>query len=87
MNLNYVDGLIYQDQVEDSLIAVSGSDKLNLISLSNYTNTKIRKEEISRNKIAIIYATGTIKTGKGDDKSIGSATTAKAIKELEKIKM
>ena len=80
LELNYVDGLIYQDQVVDSLVAVSGSDKLNLISLKNYTNTKSREEEISRNKIAIIYATGTIKTGKGDDKSIGSATTAKAIK-------
>ena len=86
IELNYVDALIYQDQVADSLVAVSGGDKLNLISLNHYTNTKSREEEISRNKIAIIYATGTIKTGNGDDKSIGSATTAKAIKRAREDK-
>ena len=37
--------------------------------------------KISRDKIAIIYATGEINSGKGDLKSMGSETTAKAIKE------
>jgi protease-4 len=80
LNLNYVDALLYQDQIEDSLLKVSESEKLNFISLKKYADVKLNNKEISRNKIAIIYATGTISSGKGDEKSIGSETTAKAIK-------
>ena len=49
------------------LIKVSKAEKLNLISLKKYTNINIKKEKISRNKIAIIYATGAINSGKGDE--------------------
>ena len=31
LELNYVDALLYQDQIEDSLLNLSGSKKLNLI--------------------------------------------------------
>ncbi|MDA9612334.1 signal peptide peptidase SppA [Flavobacteriales bacterium] len=80
LDLHYVDALLYQDQVEDSLLVISKSEKLNFISLNKYSNVKVEKKEISRNKIAIIYATGEINSGEGDVKSIGSETTAKAIK-------
>ena len=80
LDLHYVDALLYQDQVDDSLLVISKSDKLNFISLNKYSNVKVEKKEISRNKIAIIYATGEINSGEGDEKSIGSETTAKAIK-------
>ena len=80
LDLNYVDALLYQDQVDDSLLVISKSEKLNFISLTKYSNVKVEDKEISRNKIAIIYATGEINSGKGDEKSIGSETTAKAIK-------
>ena len=80
LDLHYVDALLYQDQVDDSLLVISKSEKLNFISLSKYSNVKVEKKEISRNKIAIIYATGEINSGEGDEKSIGSETTAKAIK-------
>ena len=86
LDLKYVDALLYQDQIEDSLRTVSGSEKLNFISLKKYAEVKIKKREISRNKIAIIYATGTINSGKGDEKSIGSETTAKAIKKAREDK-
>ena len=86
LDLNYVDALLYQDQVEDTLIALSGKEKLNLISLKKYTHAKTDKKEISRNKIAIIYATGTINSGKGSEKSIGSETTSKAIKKAREDK-
>ena len=80
LDLNYVDALLYQDQVDDSLLVISKSEKLNFISLTKYSNVKVENKEISRNKIAIIYATGEINLGKGDEKSIGSETTARAIK-------
>jgi protease-4 len=86
LDLNYVDALLYQDQIEDSLLSISGSEKINFISLKKYIKAKIKQKEISRNKIAIVYATGTINSGKGDEKSIGSETTAKAIKQAREDK-
>ncbi|MEC7646122.1 MAG: signal peptide peptidase SppA [Bacteroidota bacterium] len=86
LQLNYVDSLLYQDQVEQMLMRASKSEKLNLISLKKYTNVKRKKEKISRNKIAIIYANGAINSGKGDEKSIGSETTSKAIKKAREDK-
>jgi protease IV len=73
LNLNYVDALLYQE-------------KLSIITLSKYTHTKGNKKEISRNKIAIIYATGEINSGKGDEKSIGSISTSAAIKKAREDK-
>ena len=88
---NFVDALIYQDELENKLKSKLGEEaKLQLISLSKYNNAKVEKQgKISRDKIAIIYATGEINSGKGDLKSIGSETTVKAIKEAredEKVK-
>tara|TARA_B110000438_G_scaffold80320_1_gene80320 strand:- start:15885 stop:17636 length:1752 start_codon:yes stop_codon:yes gene_type:complete len=82
----YVDGLIYEDQVEDSLKSLSTDSKLNLISLNNYSSVKGEKKEISKNKIAIIYANGEIISGKGDESMIGSKTTSEAIKKARKDK-
>jgi len=86
IDYKYVDALLYQDQIEDSLIKISGGEKLNLVSLSKYTHAKGEEKEISRNKIAIIYATGAINSGKGDEKSIGSASTSAAIKKAREDK-
>ena len=86
LKLNYVDALLYEDQVKDSLLIISNSKKLNFISIKKYSNIKPRNEDISRNKIAIIYATGTINSGKGDEKSIGSKTTSRAIKDAREDK-
>ena len=86
LDLNYVDSLLYQDQVEKKLLTISKGQKLNLISLEKYDDVKLKKDRISRNKIAIIYATGTINSGKGDEKSIGSETTAQAIKKAREDK-
>ena len=85
---NFVDALIYQDNLENKLKSKLGEEaKLQLISLSKYNNAKVERQgKISRNKIAIIYATGEINSGKGDLKSVGSETTAKAIKEAREDK-
>jgi protease-4 len=82
----YVDHLIYEDQVEDSLIAIGTNKKLNTISLKGYSSVKSKDKDISRNKIAIVYATGEINSGKGDVASIGSKTTSLAIKKARKDK-
>ena len=82
----YVDNLIYEDQVEDSLIAIGTNEKLKTISLKGYSSVKSKDKDISRNKIAIVYATGEINSGKGDVASIGSKTTSAAIKKARKDK-
>jgi protease-4 len=84
--LNYVDALLYQDQLEDSLLVIADNKKLNFISMSKYAKVKVKKGEISKNKIAIIYATGAINSGKGNEQNIGSETTAKAIKKAREDK-
>ncbi len=86
LELGYVDGLLYQDQVEKKLITISKGKKLNLISLEKYNEVKDKSKKVSSNKIAIIYATGTIDIGNGDETSIGSITTAKAIKKAREDK-
>ena len=82
----YVDGILYEDQVKDTLRLILGDDKLKIISLNKYSNVKNKKKEISRNKIAIVYANGGINSGKGDEKSIGSITISKAIENARKDK-
>ena len=86
LELGYVDGLLYQDQVEQKLITISKGEKLNLMSLEKYNKVKDKSKKVSSNKIAIIYATGTIDIGNGDETSIGSITTAKAIKKAREDK-
>ena len=81
---NYVDGILYEDQVKDTLKMLLGKDKLKFISINKYSNVKTKKKEISRNKIAIVYANGGINSGKGDENSIGSITTSKAIEKARK---
>ena len=54
--------------------------------MNKYSNVKNKKKEISRNKIAIVYANGGINSGKGDENSIGSITTSKAIENARKDK-
>ena len=82
----YVDGILYEDQVKDTLRLILGDYKLKIISLNKYSNVKNKKKEISRNKIAIVYANGGINSGKGDENSIGSITTSKAIENARKDK-
>jgi len=86
VDYKYVDALLYQDQLEDTLKALAGSEKLSIITLSKYTHVKGNKKEISRNKIALVYATGAINSGKGDEKSIGSVSTSAAIKKAREDK-
>ena len=86
VELGYIDALLYEDQIEDTLLNISSAKDINFISLEKYKNQKVNQKKISRNKIAIIYATGTINSGEGDEKSIGSLTTVNAIKKARKDK-
>ena len=78
--LNYIDDILYEDQLKDSLKLFSSSTKIKTISLKNYVNVKLNnKQKISRNKIAVIYANGTISNNKGSINEIGTQTITKSL--------
>jgi len=80
-----VDGLIYRDGLIDTLKSLSGisTDKdLNLVSMSKYTNVPDPNRTSSiKNRIAVIYASGTIVMGKGNENNIGGNYYAEVIRK------
>ena len=72
-----IDKIAYQDQILSDLEDKSEHE----ITLTDYMKVKNPKTSVSDNKIAIIYATGEINTGKGSYNIIGSETTVEAIRE------
>jgi protease IV len=85
LSYKLVDQLVYKDEMLDILAELSGAksaDKVSYINMHKYLHASEKKAEApSKNKIAIIYASGTIDGGEGDDKSIGSENISKAIRE------
>ena len=78
--LNYIDDILYEDQLKDSLKLFSSSEKIKTIDLKSYLNVKLNnKQKISRNKIAVIYANGTISNNKGSINEIGTQTITKSL--------
>ncbi|MBV9960281.1 MAG: signal peptide peptidase SppA, partial [Acidobacteria bacterium] len=89
-SLGLIDGANFRDEVENELkkrLGYKDSDKLNLIGGSTYRD--IQPESVGLNKgerIAVIYASGTIGSGRSNDgpygdQSVGSDTISKAIRE------
>jgi protease IV len=79
-----VDGVMYRDELYDTLKSLSGikMDKdLNLVSMNKYSKVPETKIAYSPNKIAVVYASGTIVTGKGNETSIGGNFYADVIRK------
>ncbi len=58
-----IDGIIYQDEMNAKLRQLSGikeNKKLRLVSISDYAKTPKKDVKFSKNKIAVIYASGAI---------------------------
>jgi len=80
-----VDGLIYEDELEGILAESSVSGKISKDLAATAANTAWSKPASS--KIAIIYAIGSIHMGEGQPgRTIGSQTTAKAIRQARQDK-
>jgi len=77
-----VDQLYYKDQVLAELKKMTGSDdKVNAINNANYSKS-FRIKNPSKNQVAIIYASGQIFDGKGDEESnIYSENLSKTIRK------
>jgi len=80
-----VDGLIYRDALIDTLKILSGlttNDKIQLVPMTKYTKVPdSKKPVVSKNKIAVIYAAGTIVRGKGSDYNIGGNHYSEVIRK------
>jgi protease IV len=84
VSLKFVDKLLYKDEVLDELknrVDAKDIKDLKLMKLGKYANAPEAERENSKDKIAVIYATGSIASGEGDDESIGSETISKAIRK------
>lgn len=89
-----VDGLLYQDEFMDTLKRVTGVESdatLNTITLGKYIKavekerTTVKKEK-SRDRIAVIYATGNIVMGETEDNVISSAHISGTIRKAREDK-
>jgi protease-4 len=80
-----VDGLMYRDELIDTLKVLSGikpDKEINLVSMTKYSKVPDNKLSYSpKNKIAVIYASGTIVTGKGNNNNIGGNYYADVIRK------
>jgi len=86
-----VDGLKYKDEILDELRARTGTDKkatVPSVELKDYAKSDADKDDdsndknsSSKNRIAIIYASGEITGGDGDDNTIGSERISKALRK------
>jgi protease-4 len=82
-NLNFIDQV---GQINDAyayingLLGVENDKKVEQIKVETYSKVPESKKELSKDRIAIIYALGDIIDGKGSDIQIGDETLAKQIK-------
>jgi len=85
-----VDGLIYYDEMLDILkekMGVEDEDDLEAITLNSYKDVPVKeKKEYSRDKVAVIYAMGTVVDGNAGEGYIGSERISKAIRKARRDK-
>lgn len=84
-----VDSLIYKDQVLEILknrLGISDKKDITSISLDDYAKipTPLKGKGLSKNKVAVIYASGDIVMGNGTDGEIGSDGISRAIREARR---
>ena len=81
LDYGLVDQLYYKDQVLAELRTMTGSTKkINAVNNSNYAKS-YKDKNYSKNEVAIIYASGQIFDGKGDEDNIYSEDLSKTIRE------
>lgn len=79
-----VDQVVYKDEMLEILKELSDAktaEKINFVEMGKYKHAQKAHEASTKNKIALVYASGSIEGGEGDENSIGSETVSKAIRE------
>ena len=87
LNLKLVDKLAYPDEAEKMIktkLNLSDKDNINYVTISKYAKS-IKPKEENTNKVAVMYAYGSISDGKGDgDRGIYSDTFIKEFRKVYK---
>lgn len=84
LNFGLVDKLLYKDEMLVVLrekLELSESSEIESISLYSYNNSPSVAKKLSREKIAVIYASGTILNMEGDDQVVGAQRISRAIRK------
>ena len=85
---NFIDGLRYRDEIIaelKQLAEVADSKKVNIVKNTQYA--KVRPELYEgEDNIAIVYASGQIIDGEGDESTIGSITLSEALRQAREDK-
>ncbi|MCS5663372.1 MAG: signal peptide peptidase SppA [Flavobacteriales bacterium] len=89
LELGLIDSLFYRDQLENhfaSLMEKENYDDVKFIKLKKYNRVRNEnsREKFKKEKIAVIYAQGEIKSGEGSETVIGSERLSKAIRQARK---
>jgi protease IV len=82
-----IDGVRYKDEIIDRLVKLSGAaseKKLSMVELNKYDKAAKPVISTSKNKIALVYASGEIQMGDGDEDNIGSEKLSKTIRKIRK---
>ena len=80
---NFIDGLKYRDEIIaelHNLTNTANNKKVNIIKNTQYAKVRPDLYE-GEDKIAIIYASGQIIDGEGDETTIGSTTLSEALRQ------
>jgi len=89
--LGLIDELVYEDQYYRALSnrlsgidnELAANDKPNLVSLNKYLRyTKTKRLYTGKDRIAVLYASGTILYGEGGSSYIGQESIARALKRI-----
>jgi len=86
VKLGLADSLFYRDQIQDHLTRLMEKDSykdVKFISLKKYNRVKNEsaRDKFKKEKIAVIYAQGEIRSGEGSETVIGSERISKAIRK------
>ena len=80
LDCGLVDNLYFKDQVLDELKSMTGSlKKVNAVNNANYAKS-YKVKNINKNEVAVIYASGEIRSGKGSGENIFSDALIKTIR-------
>lgn len=92
METGLIDGLIYYDEMLSLMkekMVVEEEDDLEAIDLKNYKNAIVKDKEkktVSRDKVAVIYAYGSVKDGDDGEGTISSERISRAIRKARRDK-
>ncbi|MCF8304264.1 MAG: signal peptide peptidase SppA [Bacteroidales bacterium] len=83
----FVDDLKYKDEILAILrnkLDVDEDKDIEAVSIAKYNNTPDPEKEFFRDKVAVVYASGSIMSGEGDDMTIGSERISRAIRKARR---